>query len=83
MGFMIIFGVGLFADFTIGVQRDRHIPSFWRAGNSLVWNFVLKVVAAFPNVDLYWPVVWEGVFPRNQKKPTTPIKFSDDEVVKK
>lgn len=78
MGFHDI-SASVFAD-TIGVQRSG-ISHLLAGRNKPSLEFVLKVVAAFPNVDLYCLLYGEGVFPR-EPETTTPIKSQMDEVVK-
>ncbi|MCM4152522.1 XRE family transcriptional regulator [Arenibacter sp. N53] len=58
----------VFAD-TIGVQRSG-ISHLLAGRNKPSLEFVLKVVSSFPEVDLYWLIYGEGVFPKKAK--TTP-----------
>ncbi|MCK0145912.1 helix-turn-helix transcriptional regulator [Arenibacter sp. F26102] len=64
MGFHDI-SASVFAD-TIGVQRSG-ISHLLAGRNKPSLEFVLKVVAAFPDVDLYWLLYGEGVFPKKVK----------------
>lgn len=68
----------VFAD-TIGVQRSG-ISHLLAGRNKPSLEFVLKVVSSFPEVDLYWLLYGEGVFPKKGK--TAPItNSSGDKVV--
>lgn len=62
-----------FAD-KIGVQRSSisHIIS---GRNKPSLEFVLKVLKAFPEVDLYWLLNGKGSFPKDET--TTPLKSID------
>lgn len=54
---------GAFAD-KIGVQRSS-ISHLLSGRNKPSLEFVLKIVSVFPEVDLYWLLLNEGVFPKN------------------
>ena len=56
----------LFAD-KISVQRSS-ISHILSGRNKPSLDFVLKVTAAFKDVDLYWLLNGNGVFPRSQEK---------------
>ena len=58
----------VFAD-KIGVQRSS-ISHLLSGRNKPSLEFVMKVVRAFPEVNLYWLLNGKGVFPA--KKETTP-----------
>jgi DNA-binding XRE family transcriptional regulator len=55
----------VFAD-TIGVQRSS-ISHLLAGRNKPSLEFVLKVIASFPDVDLYWLLYGEGSFPKKGK----------------
>ncbi|RAJ12667.1 DNA-binding XRE family transcriptional regulator [Arenibacter echinorum] len=55
----------VFAD-TIGVQRSS-ISHLLAGRNKPSLEFVLKVVASFPEVDLYWLLFGKGSFPKKAK----------------
>ncbi|MEG3659695.1 helix-turn-helix transcriptional regulator [Arenibacter palladensis] len=55
----------VFAD-TIGVQRSS-ISHLLAGRNKPSLEFVLKVVASFPDVDLYWLLFGKGSFPKKAK----------------
>lgn len=54
---------GAFAD-KIGVQRSS-ISHLLSGRNKPSLEFVLKIVSVFPEVDLYWFLLNEGVFPKH------------------
>tara|TARA_R110000772_G_scaffold216373_2_gene326897 strand:- start:234 stop:611 length:378 start_codon:yes stop_codon:yes gene_type:complete len=58
----------VFAD-TIGVQRSS-ISHLLAGRNKPSLEFVLKVVASFPEVDLYWLLFGKGSFPKKAKAST-------------
>lgn len=58
-----------FAD-TIGVQRSS-ISHLIAGRNKPSLEFVMKVVQAFPEVDLYWLINGKGSFPIKSEVPTT------------
>ena len=51
----------------IGVQRSS-ISHLLTGRNKPSLEFVLKIVHAFPEVDLYWLLQGEGNFPSNKKE---------------
>ncbi|WP_298534075.1 helix-turn-helix transcriptional regulator [uncultured Algibacter sp.] len=51
----------------IGVQRSS-ISHILSGRNKPSLDFILKVLAAFPEVDLYWLFNGKGEFPSSQKK---------------
>jgi DNA-binding XRE family transcriptional regulator len=55
----------VFAD-TIGVQRSS-ISHLLAGRNKPSLEFVLKVIASFPDVDLYWLLYGKGSFPKKGK----------------
>lgn len=59
----------VFAD-TIGVQRSS-ISHLLAGRNKPSLEFVLKVVASFPDVDLYWLLFGKGLFLRRPRPPLT------------
>ncbi|MFH6603750.1 helix-turn-helix domain-containing protein [Maribacter algicola] len=66
----------VFAD-RINVQRSS-ISHLLSGRNKPSLEFVLKVVKAFPEVDLYWLLQGKGTFPMDHKKledsaPTDPM----------
>ena len=69
----------VFAD-TIGVQRSS-ISHLLAGRNKPSLEFVLKVVASFPDVDLYWLLFGKGSFPKKAK--TSPNVESEPKVVVK
>jgi len=77
------FSASVFAD-KIGVQRSG-ISHLLAGRNKPSLEFVLKVVATFPDVDLYWLLYGEGSFPKSPKAtPSTkaePSKAIKNEVV--
>lgn len=70
----------------IGVQRSS-ISHILSGRNKPSLDFVLKVLACFPEVDLYWLLNGKGVFPKNESvesvesnklKFTEKIEFPED-----
>lgn len=59
--------ISTFAD-EIGVQRSS-ISHLLSGRNKPSLDFVLKLVAAFPDVNLYWLLKGEGSFPPNSPNP--------------
>lgn len=59
--------ISAFAD-EIGVQRSS-ISHLLSGRNKPSLDFVLKLVAAFPDVNLYWLLKGEGSFPPNSPNP--------------
>ncbi|WBX74630.1 helix-turn-helix transcriptional regulator [Tenacibaculum pacificus] len=55
-----------FAD-TIDVQRSS-ISHLLSGRNKPSLDFIMKTVNKFPEVDLYWFLYGEGVFPKEEKK---------------
>jgi transcriptional regulator with XRE-family HTH domain len=57
----------------IGVQRSS-ISHILSGRNKPSLEFVLKVLSAFPEVELYWLLNGKGTFPKTtlEKKPTHP-----------
>lgn len=56
----------------IGVQRSS-ISHLLTGRNKPSLEFVLKVVHAFPEVNLYWLLQGEGNFPSNKKEENTTL----------
>lgn len=69
----------VFAD-TIGVQRSS-ISHLLAGRNKPSLEFVLKVVASFPEVDLYWLLFGKGSFPK-KTKASTDVQAESKVVVK-
>lgn len=59
--------ISAFAD-EIGVQRSS-ISHLLSGRNKPSLDFVLKLVAAFPDVNFYWLLKGEGSFPPNSPNP--------------
>ncbi|WP_353057433.1 helix-turn-helix transcriptional regulator [Arenibacter sp. H213] len=59
-----------FAD-KIGVQRSS-ISHLLSGRNKPSLEFVMKVTASFPEVDLHWLIYGKGSFPHKPKNPTPP-----------
>jgi len=68
----------LFAD-KVGVQRSS-ISHVLSGRNKPSLDFVLKVTAAFDDVDLYWLLNGKGSFPKRLQTstPTTPTLFENE-----
>jgi transcriptional regulator with XRE-family HTH domain len=60
----------VFAD-KIGVQRSS-ISHLLSGRNKPSLEFVMKVVRAFPEVNLYWLLNGKGVFPAKKETPPIP-----------
>ena len=58
----------MFAD-KIGVQRSS-ISHILSGRNKPSLDFILKVIAEFDEVDMYWLLNGKGTFPKNTKTPT-------------
>ncbi len=61
----------------IGVQRSS-ISHLLSGRNKPSLEFILKVLSAYPEIDLYWLTNGKGQFPPNTKKET-PIFSSEKE----
>lgn len=57
-----------FAD-KIGVQRSS-LSHLLSGRNKPSLDFILKILAVFPDVDLYWILNGKGSFPKNEDTPT-------------
>ncbi|RKT00782.1 helix-turn-helix transcriptional regulator [Flavobacterium sp. 123] len=57
-----------FAD-KIGVQRSS-LSHLLSGRNKPSLDFILKILAVFPDVDLYWILNGKGSFPKNEDNPT-------------
>ena len=57
----------------IGVQRSS-ISHILSGRNKPSLDFVLKILAAYPEVELYWLLNGKGKFPSLPEKPTIEIK---------
>jgi len=70
-----------FAD-TIDVQRSS-ISHLLSGRNKPSLEFVLKIVEAFPDVNLYWLLNGKGSFPQAKKKenPPTPTHHSESKTI--
>ena len=71
--------VSAFAD-TVGVQRSS-VSHLLNGRNKPSLDFVMKLVDAYPEVDLYWLLNGTGSFPRAdgpKKSPT--LNFPDDTI---
>jgi len=66
-----------FAD-KVGVQRSSisHIIS---GRNKPSLDFVMKIMEAFPEVDLYWLLMGKGTFPSVEKKEVPPTPAPPDQ----
>lgn len=60
----------------IGVQRSS-ISHILSGRNKPSLDFVLKVLACFPEVDLYWLLNGKGVFPKNESVESNKLKFTE------
>ena len=58
----------MFAD-KIGVQRSS-ISHILSGRNKPSLDFILKVIAEFDEVDMYWLLNGKGTFPKNTNTPT-------------
>lgn len=58
----------MFAD-KIGVQRSS-ISHILSGRNKPSLDFILKVIAEFDEVDMYWLLNGKGTFPKNMNTPT-------------
>lgn len=66
-----------FAD-KIGVQRSS-LSHLLSGRNKPSLDFVLKVIEEFPEVDLYWILLGNGSFPKQEKRDyqhATPLPFA-------
>ena len=66
-----------FAD-KVGVQRSS-ISHLLSGRNKPSLDFVMKVLTAFPEVDMYWLLNGKGVFPtsvKTQEKTASPRKYT-------
>lgn len=70
-----------FAD-TIGVQRSS-ISHLLAGRNKPSLEFVLKVVASFPDVDLYWLLFGKGSFPMKEKTSAPTVGNKEKEAAQK
>ncbi len=59
-----------FAD-TIGVQRSS-LSHLLSGRNKPSLDFILKITAYYPEVDLYWILNGKGEFPKQEPGTTTP-----------
>lgn len=65
-----------FAD-SIGVQRSS-LSHLLSGRNKPSLDFILKIVASYPEVDLYWILNGKGSFPNPEKKETVaPVVVPD------
>lgn len=69
----------VFAD-KISVQRSS-ISHILSGRNKPSLDFVLKVTAAFNDVDLYWLLNGKGSFPKQVSPATTPTSIQSNETV--
>lgn len=60
----------------IGVQRSS-ISHILSGRNKPSLDFVLKVLACFPEVDLYWLLNGTGEFPKNEPIQSNELKFPE------
>lgn len=71
-----------FAD-KIGVQRSS-LSHLLSGRNKPSLDFILKIIEAFPDVDLYWILIGKGNFPKeennNLEQPCNPAP-SENEIV--
>ena len=58
----------MFAD-KVGVQRSS-ISHILSGRNKPSLDFILKVIAEFDEVDMYWLLNGKGTFPKNTNTPT-------------
>jgi transcriptional regulator with XRE-family HTH domain len=59
----------------IGVQRSS-ISHILSGRNKPSLEFVLKILSAFPEVELYWLLNGKGIFPKTKQTP--PIQTTDE-----
>lgn len=57
---------------TIGVQRSN-ISHLLSGRNKPSLDFVIKIIQAFEEVDLYWLLKGKGTFPKTGSVATTPL----------
>ena len=62
----------MFAD-KIGVQRSS-ISHILSGRNKPSLDFILKVIAEFNEVDMYWLLNGKGTFPKNTNTPTPSLR---------
>ena len=62
----------MFAD-KIGVQRSS-ISHILSGRNKPSLDFILKVIAEFDEVDMYWLLNGKGTFPKNTNTPTPSLR---------
>tara|TARA_R100001377_G_C3165173_1_gene101047 strand:- start:113 stop:520 length:408 start_codon:yes stop_codon:yes gene_type:complete len=55
----------------VGVQRSS-ISHILSGRNKPSLDFVMKVLEAFPDVELYWLLNGKGTFPKSEAKSATP-----------
>lgn len=70
-----------FAD-KVGVQRSS-ISHLLSGRNKPSLEFVLKVIKAFPEVNLYWLLNGKGVFPSDNKERSLPTTSKKQEIKSK
>ena len=75
--------ISAFAD-ALGVQRSS-ISHLLNGRNRPSLDFVMKLIAAYPQVDLYWLLKGEGSFPqvaKREEKVTPLLEFPETVAVK-
>jgi transcriptional regulator with XRE-family HTH domain len=58
----------------IGVQRSS-ISHILSGRNKPSLDFVMKVLASYPEIELYWLLNGKGVFPAQEQKPIVKTNF--------
>jgi DNA-binding XRE family transcriptional regulator len=71
----------MFAD-KIGVQRSS-ISHILSGRNKPSLDFILKVIAEFNEVDMYWLLNGKGTFPKKTATPTPSLFNTDPETIQK